>query len=168
MKKAIVLAIAVILTLGLAVPAAAVSSPAAQKTSKTATAPLPELAGKEVTGANNVKVVIDLYAANDVTKLSDKAKKDFKAAQDSLKSVVPSGMKTQYFFYLTTSLLNPDGTTEPYNEPVDVIFKIADVSKVVVKQFVDGEWKELEAVINSDGTVTVKGVADGPIAIFTA
>lgn len=168
MKKAIVLALAVILTLSLAVPVAAVTSPTAPETSKTATAPLPELVEKTITGADNVKIVIDLYAANDVTKLSDKARKDYKDAQDCLKDAVPTGMKTQYFFYVTTSLLNPDGTTEPYNEPVDVTFKIADVSKVVVKQFVDGEWKELEAVLDETGTVTVKGVVDGPMAIFTA
>lgn len=168
MKKAIVLALAVILTLSLAVPAAAVTSPAAPETSKTATAPLPELAEKTITGADNVKIVIDLYAANDVTKLSDKARKEYKDAQDCLKDAVPTGMKTQYFFYATTSLLYPDGKTEPYNEPVDVAFKIADVSKVVVKQFVDGEWKELEAVLDETGTVTVKGVVDGPMAIFTA
>ena len=41
------------------------------------------------------------------------------------------------------------------------------VPNIVVKQFVDGKWVELETVINDDGTVTIMGVVDGPIAIFT-
>ena len=41
------------------------------------------------------------------------------------------------------------------------------VPNVVVKQFVDGKWIELETVINDDGTITIMGVVDVPIAIFT-
>lgn len=41
------------------------------------------------------------------------------------------------------------------------------VPNIVVKQFVDGKWVELETVINDDGTITIMGVVDGPIAIFT-
>lgn len=41
------------------------------------------------------------------------------------------------------------------------------IPNIVVKQFVDGKWVELETVINDDGTITIMGVVDGPIAIFT-
>lgn len=43
----------------------------------------------------------------------------------------------------------------------------ATAPNIVVKQFVDGKWVELETVINDDGTITIMGVVDGPIAIFT-
>ena len=33
-------------------------------------------------------------------------------------------------------------------------------------QYVNDEWVELEVVMNPDGTITIKGVVEGPIAIF--
>ena len=55
MKKAFVLALALVLTMGLAVPAAAVgtASPTAPTTSTTTTAPLPEVTTTEVTAEAN-------------------------------------------------------------------------------------------------------------------
>ena len=47
MKKAIILALALVLTLSLAVPASAVTSPVAPETSETTTAPLPEIVEEE-------------------------------------------------------------------------------------------------------------------------
>lgn len=168
MKKAIVLALAVILTLSLAVPAAAVSSPVAEETSQTTTAPLPDVVEKEVTTDDGAKVVIDLSAVNDEASLSNEAKETFAAAQESLAETAPAGMKAQYFFYATTTKVNADGSTESYDKPVDITLKIDNVTKVVVKQFVNGQWVELETVMNPDGTITIKGVVDGPMAIFTA
>ena len=76
-------------------------------------------------------------------------------------------MKTQYFFYVQIDKVEADGTTTKHNGPVDMIVKIENITEVVVKQFIDGKWVELEAVINDDGTITIKGVVEGPIAIFT-
>ena len=44
--------------------------------------------------------------------------------------------------------------------------KIANVTKVVVKQFVDGKWVELKATLK-DGNVVIEGLVEGPVAIFT-
>lgn len=172
MKKAFVLALAVILTLSLAVPAAAVGSPTAPETSETTTAPLPEIVGTEVeTGTkldDGTVILVEPVAVEDTADLSEEAQKTYASAQETLAEAVPSGMKTQYFFYVTIVKTNTDRTIkENYDGSVNMTVKIANVSRVVVKQFVDGKWVPLEAVINADGTVTIKGVVEGPIAIFT-
>ena len=64
------------------------------------------------------------------------------------------------------------GEKTEITEPIDVTLKIDEVTEienineVKVMQFVDGEWVELEVVMNPDGTITIKGVVEGPIAIF--
>ena len=51
--------------------------------------------------------------------------------------------------------------------PATLTVKIANVTKVVVKQFVDSKWVELKSTVNGDGTVTIEGVVEAPMAIFT-
>ena len=168
MKKAIVLALAVILTLSLAVPAAAVSSPTAKETSQTATAPLPKLVTSEIPLEDGSKIVIELIPVTDVSSLSEDAQEACAAAQASLAETTPDGMKVQYFVYATTYKVNADGTTEPYEPPVDVTLQIDNITKVAVKQYLKDAWSELDADVTTDGIVTIKGVVDGPMAIFTA
>lgn len=230
MNKAIVLALAVILTLSLAVPAAAVGSPVAPVTSETTTAPLPEIVEEEVKAEDDAKVVIEPVAADKSEELPVEDQKTFVSAQETLKKATPQDMKAQYFFYVKVTKTEADGTsskvtgsaaddgtlktTTPVNMTIklDILLKAANgadknkpgkgnangygsangnvngngnangntngkgngvgngeaVSKIVVKQFVDGKWVELETIINDDGTVTIKGVVDGPMAIFTA
>ena len=45
--------------------------------------------------------------------------------------------------------------------------RLEGVTEVVVKQFVDSKWVELKSTVNGDGTVTIEGVVDAPMAIFT-
>lgn len=168
MKKAIVLALAVILTLSLTVPAAAVTSPAAQETSQTTTAPLPKLVSSEILLEDGSKIVIELFAVTDVASLPEEAQKAYAAAQASLEGATPDGMKVQYFFYATTYKVNADGTTEPYEPPVDVTLQIDNIIKVAVKQYLKDAWGDLDTDMTTDGLVTIKGVVDGPMAIFTA
>ena len=168
MKKAFVFALAVILTLSLAVPAAAVSSPTAKETSQTATAPLPKLVTSEIPLEDGSKIVIELIPVTDVSSLSEDAQKACAAAQASLAETTPDGMKVQYFVYATTYKVNADGTTEPYEPPVDVTLQIDNITKVAVKQYLKDAWSELDADVTTDGIVTIKGVVDGPMAIFTA
>ena len=211
MKKAIILALAVMLTLSLAVPAAAaVGSPVAPTTSETTTAPLPEIVEEEAKTEDDAAVTVEPVAADKVEEMPAEEQKTFVAAQEALKEAAPKGMKTQYFFYAKVTKTEADGTSSkvtgsvaddgtvksaaPANLTIklDSILKAANgnvngkgnangnvngrgngvgngnaVPNIVVKQFVDGKWIELETVINDDGTITIMGVVDGPIAIFT-
>ena len=196
MKKAIVLALAVMLTLSLAVPAAAVGSPVAPTTSETTTAPLPEIVEEETKTEDGATVTVEPVAADKVEEMPAQEQKTFVAAQETLKEAAPKGMKAQYLFYAKVTKTETDGTSSKVAGSVaddgtvksaaagnmtiklDSILKAVNgnangnangkvVPNVVVKQFVDGKWIELETVINDDGTVTIMGVVDGPIAIFT-
>lgn len=125
-----------------------VGSPVAPKTSATTTAPLPVL----------VSATSDdyaLYATTDAYKLSLRARQTFVDAQKSLGSVAPKDMAARYFFYMYT------------NNSCTSVFEIANIHKVVFMQYLEGEWAELKSTINTDGTVTVEQVVEGPMAIFT-
>ena len=165
MKKAIVLMLAVILSLSLAVPAAAAgtSSPKAATVSGTTTAPLPEVVEENVKAEDGTEVIIETLAADD-TKLAEEEKATLAEAQTALAKAAPAGMKAQYFFFV--KVIAKDDATKKVG-PVTLTLKVDNVTKVVVKQFVDGAWVELKAALNADGTVSVEGVVDGPIAIFT-
>ena len=212
MKKAMILALAVMLTLSLAIPAAAATaeSPTAPETSQTTTAPLPEIVEEEAKTEDGAAVTVEPVAADKVEEMPAEEQKTFVAAQEALKEAAPKGMKTQYFFYAKVTKTEADGTSSkvtgsvaddgtvksaaPANLTIklDSILKAANgnvngkgnangnvngrgngvgngnaVPNIVVKQFVDGKWIELETVINDDGTITIMGVVDGPIAIFT-
>ena len=202
MKKAMILALAVMLPLSLAIPAAAATaeSPTAPKTSQTTTAPLPEIVEEEAKTEDGAAVTVEPVAADKVEEMPAEEQKTFVAAQEALKEAAPKGMKAQYFFYAKVTKTEADGTNSKVTGSVaddgtvksvaavnmtiklDSILKAANgsangkgngvgngatVPNIVVKQFVDGKWIELETVINDDGTITIMGVVDGPIAIFT-
>ena len=97
MKKGIVLALAVILTLSLAVPAAAAGtgSPVAPETSETTTAPLPEVIVEEIKTEDGATIVIEPVAADNVEEMPEEDQKSFVAAQEKLAEAAPAGMKTQ-------------------------------------------------------------------------
>ena len=212
MKKVMILGLAVMLTLSLAIPAAAATaeSPNAPETSQTTTAPLPEIVEEEAKTEDGAAVTVEPVAADKVEEMPAEEQKTFVAAQEALKEAAPKGMKTQYFFYAKVTKTEADGTSSKVTGSVaddgtvksaasanltiklDSILKSANgnvngkgnangndngkgngvgngktVPNIVVKQFVDGKWVELETVINDDGTITIMGVVDGPIAIFT-
>ena len=212
MKKAMILALAVMLTLSLAIPAAAATaeSPTAPETSQTTTAPLPEIVEEEAKTEDGAAVTVEPVAADKVEEMPAEEQKTFVAAQEALKEAAPKGMKAQYFFYAKVTKTEADGTNSKVvgsaaddgtvksaasanlTIKLDSILKAANgnvngkgnangndngkgngvgngktVPNIVVKQFVDGKWVELETVINDDGTITIMGVVDGPIAIFT-
>lgn len=170
MKKAFVLALAVILALSLAVPAAAAGtgSPVAPETSETTTAPLPEIVETEVKTEDGITVVVEPVAAEDTKALAVEEQKTFATAQESLAEAVPTGMKPQYFFYVKVTATKADGSvSDKPAAPVNMTVKIDNAAKVVVKQFIDGKWVERKVVVNPDGTITIEGVVEGPIAIFT-
>lgn len=145
MRKVLTFVLAVMLVMSMAVPAFAVSSPVAPVASATKTAALPVAAE---TLPEGVKLVA-------ITALTAEAKEAVAAAQAELKAAAPVGMAVKYFFYVEAE------------ETVELTLKLAKVAEVTVMQFVDGKWIEVESVLNADGTVTIKGVVEGPIAIFT-
>lgn len=155
MKKALVIALAVVLTMALAVPAFAADtkSPTAPVANEEATSPLP------VVAENGDKV--KLVSVEDADELPEEAQETFTKAQEELKEAAPEGMTTRYFFYYVAE------TEEETEEETELVLEVKDFDEIVVMQFVDDEWVELEVVENDDGTITIKKVVDGPIAIFT-
>ena len=51
--------------------------------------------------------------------------------------------------------------------PVSMTIKVEKAEGIVVMQFIDGKWVELKCTVNGDGTVTIEGVVEAPMAIFT-
>lgn len=155
MKKAVVLVLAVVLAMSMAVPAFAVNSPVAPKANQNATASLPVVVNEE-----EKEAVVILTAVEDNKKLPEEAQKVFAEAQSDLKKAVPAGMTPKYFFYATLKI---DGEAQ-------ATIKVAGVkqaSDIVVKQFIDGEWVELEVEIDAKGNVLIKGIQEGPMLICT-
>ena len=129
-------------------PKAPKLSPTAPEESATTTALLPVL-------VSSTSEDCALFTVKQGYKLSAEARKAFEDAQDELKKAVPTGMAARYFFYLYSS------------KPCTVVFRIQNVTEVVVKQYIDGARVVRESTLNKDGTVSVKDVEEGPIAIFT-
>ena len=145
MRKVFAFVLAVMLIMAMSVSAFAASSPTAPVASAQKTAALPVVAETLPEG-------VKLVAA---TAVSAEAKEVVVAAQAELKEAAPEGMAVKYFFYVEAE------------ETVELSLKLGKVESVIVMQFVDGKWIEVESVLNADGTVTIKGVVEGPIAIFT-
>ena len=64
-------------------------------------------------------------------------------------------LAASYFFYMYT------------NTPCTAVFEIKNISEVDFVQYVNGKWVELKSTIDTDDTVTVEQVTEGPMAIFT-
>ena len=146
MKKALVFALTVAMVLGLAIPASAAT-------------------GSPTGTAEDLKPLVVTTTADDyqilsteeVDQLPEEAKEVFSEAKETLAEAAPEDMAARYFFYF-----QPIGEKESYN----VTFDLDDYTEVVFMQYVDGQWVELEFVVNEDGTITVLGVVEGPMAIF--
>lgn len=164
MKRMLILVLLAALAVGMAVPAAAVGSPVAPTVDPAATSPLPEVVlDPELEGY----MVVELFAVERAGELGEAAQTSFADSQSALEEATPEGMTAQYFFYITAYYVNVDGTHSKVTEPFSVGFKIDNISEAVVKQFVNGEWIELETTISEDGIVMVKNAQDAPMAIFT-
>ncbi len=146
MKKALVFALTVAMVLGLAIPASAAT-------------------GSPTGTAEDLKPLVVTTTADDyqilsteeVDQLPEEAKEVFAEAKETLAEAAPEDMAARYFFYF-----QPIGEKESYN----VTFDLDDYTEVVFMQYIDGEWVELEFTVNADGTITVLGVVEGPMAIF--
>ena len=123
-----------------------VSSPAAPVADAAAAAPLPISATSDNCA---------LYATTDAYKLSPNARQTFTDAQKALPDIAPDDMAVRYFFYMYT------------DAPCTAVFEVKNISEVGCVQYVNGKWVELNSTINTDDTVTVEQVVEGPMAIFT-
>lgn len=125
-----------------------ISSPSASTRSATATALLPVL-------VSCTSEDYKLYSVVEEYKLEAVGRQAFLDGQNALRAAVPSGMLARYFFYFSTST------------SCSAVFRIENIREVAFKQYVNGAWVELQSAINGDGTVSVDGVVEGPMAIFT-
>lgn len=147
MKKALVFLLTLALAVGMALPVCAASSPTATK----------EDLVPELVIADGETVEYEIISMEDIDKLPEEAQETVAEAKEKLTEAAPEGMAVKYFFYFST-----EKTVAP-------TIKIADMDNfesMVIMQFIDGEWVELEYVINEDGTITIIDAVDAPMAIF--
>lgn len=108
--------------------------------------------------------------AEHIAEMPEEALKVFMEARKNLEAGVPEGMAVRYFFYL---LAKEDAVTTSTNVKFNrKALLTADVSdadinaNIVVKQFVNSEWVEVELEVSEDGNILAKDMVDGPVAIF--
>lgn len=149
MRKVFVFALTLVMLMGMAVPAfAAVASPAAK-----AEEMLPEVDTAKTGGT--------LTTVEDVEALPEEARETFAEAQNALAEAAPKDMVTKFFFYFT-----PAAEKKGDAIPGTLVISVPNVVKIVIKQFVNGRWVDLEFELDENGTITLKDLAEGPIAIF--
>lgn len=151
MKKFLTFVLAILLVAVIAVPAFA-ASPTAPEATPTKTSPLPVVADEEQEADCKL---ISIYDADELT---EEERAIFKEAQKTLKAAVPAGMRVKYYFYhwyFKTPV-----------EPCTHILDIGNFNEVVVKQFVEGKWVELDVKVIEDGTISVSDILNGPMAII--
>lgn len=151
MKKMLTFVLAILLLAVIAVPAFA-ASPTAPEATTSKTSSLPVVADKEQDDS------CILYSVYDADELTDEECDSFKEAQKSLKKEVPAGMRVKYFFYHQPL----EATATACEHTLD----IGNYAEVIVKQYVGGEWVELDVKVNENGTITISGIETGPMAII--
>lgn len=161
MKKTVGIALALMLVMGLAVPAMA-----AQETSAKAAVSSPAATPEDLTplvvetSSSNLEVL----SSEEVADLPEEKQETFTQAVETLKEdeeAVPEGMAVRYVFYCSVT---EEGSTS--TEALSATIQLDDFKELVIKQFIDGKWVELEFIINEDGTITILNVVDAPMAIF--
>lgn len=166
MKKVFALALAVLLMLSLAVPAAAQDSPGAQKSDSKKASPLPVVVENTIQTEDGATITVEPVAADD----QDLTQDERNAMADAQKAQAEGakGMKSVlHFFYARVTKTNTDGTTSK-DAAGNLTIKVADPANLVVRQYINGQWVELTNIIdNGDGTVTILNVVDAPIMIGT-
>ncbi len=99
----------------------------------------------------------EMYTTADAWKLAQEVQEIFREAKEILPEVVPEGMLVRYFFYGDICEICEDST---------IVFRMDSHAEVLVMQYIGDQWVELESAQNADETITVEGVADGPMAIL--
>ena len=146
MKRVLVLVLAIAMIMSMAIPAAALASPGASADDLT-----PGL-GK----VGYVQVI--LHDLEEIVDLSEAVQDLMAEAKEKLKDACPEGFAVKYFCYV--EIIGAEGVSSVDFEPIEH-------SEIMFKQYVDGEWTDLEVTVNEDGIIIAKNVVEAPLAIFT-
>ena len=103
-------------------------------------------------------LLTQIHSMDEIAVLSEDMQQRSQQAKDALQEACPEGFAVKYFFYL--DVLEGEG-------PVPISFMPMDHSEVLLKQFVDGQWVDVAFTRNQDGTLSVDGAVDAPMAVFT-
>ncbi len=98
-----------------------------------------------------------LYSMEDFDELPADPRKTIEEAMEKLPDAIPEGMRARYVFYADICETCDD---------CSAVFEPKHEWDAVVLQYVDGEWVELKVTTNEDGTITVDGFVDGPVALL--
>lgn len=102
-------------------------------------------------------MLVLLHSTEMVPHLSDEIQNLMTEAKAKLKDACPAGCAAKFFCYVE---IFGDA------ESATVDFEKLDFNEIHFDQYVGEEWVELPHEINEDGTITVKGIIEGPMAIF--
>lgn len=102
--------------------------------------------------------IVDHYSTEEVMELSEEVQNQMAEAKEKLEEACPEGYVVKYFFHF-------DILTD--ESPVTVGFEPIDHNAIVFMQYVDGMWVELDYTMDGEGILTVTGVVEAPIAVFT-
>ena len=103
-------------------------------------------------------LTVQLHNLEEVVTLSEEIQNRIAEAKDQLKDACPKGFAVKYFFEM--EIIGTDSA-------VTVDFEPIDHSVILFKQYVDGAWVELEHSVAGNGIITVSGLVNGPVAVFT-
>lgn len=151
MKKALLTVLALVLMVGLIIPAiAAPESPTAPNAAANQAAPLPMTNDKET-------CFVSMFEAD---KLPEADQELFKAAQEALKEDAPDDMAVRYFYFHDV-----DGTH-------DHTLQIANATEVGAMFYLKNaedkyEWTEFEITAKGDDNYEMVEMPRGPFAILT-
>lgn len=98
-----------------------------------------------------------LHSTEMVPHMSEEIQDLMAEAKAKLKDACPPGLAAKFFCYV--EILGGA-------ESATVIFEHMEFEEIHFEQYIDGEWVECDYVVNEDGTITVKGVVEGPKIIF--
>lgn len=102
-------------------------------------------------------LLVLLHSTEMVPHLSEEIQNLMAEAKAKLKDACPVGCAVKFFCYAEIIGDEDSATVE---------FEKIDFTEIHFSQYIDGEWQELSFEVNEDDTITVKGIVEGPKAIF--
>lgn len=145
MKKVLTFVLVAVLVLGMAIPAVALDGT--------------QVLWDQLVPALHEKSsgLLIFYSMEDVLNLTEDNQKLMNEAQEKLDEARTGHLALRYFC-MTEVVGSESGA---------IVFNPIAHSDIEFKQYVDGAWKVLEYTVNADDTITVNGIVNGPLAIFT-
>lgn len=103
-------------------------------------------------------LIVQIHNLEEIVNFSEEIQNRMAEAKDHLKDACPAGFAVKYFFEV--EIIGTDTA-------VSVDFEPIDHSAIVFKQYTNGAWVKLEHSVDTNGIITVSGLVNGPVAIFT-